>query len=820
MLITRNSIIALACLGFTLPAFGQTGWVNYVDETATRLPTPLNNPALSTTDVEEKDYAWGDVDNDGDIDLIVVRKQPFTSPGKDPNVLFMNEGFAEGHAANGVFVDRTSQYASASDVAGDQGFLTPTNDRDVVLVDVNNDGWLDMVTAVTLTDNQAKHLSHPRVYMNLGEIAGNWQGFRYEDARIPQMHPTAGPRFCSVAAGDVTGDGFADLYFGDYDSGGAQIFDFNNRLLINDGTGFFTDETATRLTPTMSDSAFGAASVIADMNGNGVADIVKQTSLNVPTHVAVTYNDPANQGVFNFYDTVYANSPYFISVGDLNGDGLLDIVVTDDGTDRYMLNQGNDASGHATFNTLTFPSIPSGAFGSNSVIADLNNDGLNDVLIADVDVDIVGCNRRMHIYRNLGGAPDVAFEEQGSVIPDALLGGTHDVAVFDINQDGWLDLVVGRCGSTEVWINQPPIGLVYSYPQGLPAFVTPDQPFDFQVQVSSFGGGSPTPGTGMLHYSVNGAPFIAVSMVDLGANLYQASLPAAACPEQISFYVSSDMTGGGTFVDPSGAPANTFNAVAAAGTNIALRDTIEGDVSAWTVINHPTLTSGAWEQADPNGTILSGQLAAPEDDATQGAANVMAFVTQNGAVGGGPGVADVDGGPTRLHTPMFDLTGTDATISYSRWFFSSDIANADELSVDISNDGGATWIRVPDHTTTGTGSAWETVSFVVSDYIASTATMQVRFTASDSINPSITEAGIDNFQVEVVLCGTPCVGDITPAGGNGTVNIDDLVAVLNAFGACPAPPATCDADITPAGGNGVVNIDDLVAVLNAFGLCP
>jgi|GEM_PF-2359712 len=69
----------------------------------------------------------------------------------------------------------------------------------------------------------------------------------------------------------------------------------------------------------------------------------------------------------------------------------------------------------------------------------------------------------------------------------------------------------------------------------------------------------------------------------------------------------------------------------------------------------------------------------------------------------------------------------------------------------------------------------------------------------------------------------PCAADISPVfgGGNGVVNIDDLVAVLNAFGPCPSPPLVCTADITPGGGgNGVVNIDDLVAVLNAFGPCP
>ena len=43
-------------------------------------------------------------------------------------------------------------------------------------------------------------------------------------------------------------------------------------------------------------SAFGAASVIADYNGDGVNDVLKQTSLNAPQHVAVSYNDPLNEG--------------------------------------------------------------------------------------------------------------------------------------------------------------------------------------------------------------------------------------------------------------------------------------------------------------------------------------------------------------------------------------------------------------------------------------------------------------------------------------------------------------------------------------------
>ena len=145
------------CSGFLLilagvfvanPVFAQPDWVQFTNETATRISAGAD---VSTSDPDEKDYIWGDVDNDGDIDLICVRKQPFTSGGVGAfrtNVLFMNE--------NGVLVDRTSTLASASDVPGDNGFLTPTNDRDVILGDFNNDGWLDFVTWSILSISLSK----------------------------------------------------------------------------------------------------------------------------------------------------------------------------------------------------------------------------------------------------------------------------------------------------------------------------------------------------------------------------------------------------------------------------------------------------------------------------------------------------------------------------------------------------------------------------------------------------------------------------------------------------------------------------------------
>lgn len=814
MMSNQYAGILAAGLMVSLAGAASGQWVQFVNETASRLSAPSS---IGTNDIDEKEFAFADIDQDGDIDLVSVRKQPFTTTGKRVNALYMNE--------NGVLVDRTALYASASDVGGDQGFLTPTNDRDVVLADLNGDGWLDMATAVTLTDNQAKHLSHPRIYINLGNDGnGDWQGFQYQDARIPQMHPTAGPRFCSVDAGDVDNDGDLDLYFGDYDSGGAQILDYNNRLLINDGNGFFTDQTNSRLTAEMALSAFGAASHFRDMNGDGVLDVVKQTALNPPQHVAVTYNNVNNAGFFNAYQVVDSAAPYFVAVGDLNNDGRPDMAIADDGPDHFWINNGNNGSGQATFTSFNFQYDVGGddGFAGDAYIKDLNNDGWNDVLITDVDIDITGCNRRMHIFRNLGNAPNVTLREQQSggqiaSIPANELVGMHDVAIFDLNGDGYQDMVFGRCVGIRVWMQVPPTGMSFSYPNGIPGTLVPDQPTNIAVNITPIGGGSVNPATAKMTYSIGGGADVEVAMSHMGGNSYQVTLPAVPCPQTASFGFAANLNAGGTFTDP---PSNgRYTALSADSIDTVNQPFDIAPAPAWTVSNDASLTGGGWERAIPVGTINAGVQAAPNDDAS--ASSDFAYVTQNGAVGGAASASDVDGGPTRLTSPAIDLSGTDATISYSRWFYCNQqgVAGADTLLTEVSNNNGASWTTV--HSTGGTNqgvgtpTSWETVSFVVSDFVTPTDQVLVRFTTNDNPNGSVTEAGIDNFSVAKVVCPTgSCPGDITGPGGtpDGVINVDDLNAILSAWNSNVGIGSPLDV----ANNDGIVNVDDLNVVLSAW----
>ncbi len=173
-------------------------------------------------------------------------------------------------------------------------------------------------------------------------------------------------------------------------------------------------------------------------------------------------------------------------------------------------------------------------------------------------------------------------------------------------------------------------------------------------------------------------------------------------------------------------------------------DDMEND-RGWTVgAAGDDASSGIWERVDPIGTTYNSVVVQCEDDHTP-APGTHCYVTQNGSVGGTAGEADVDGGKTTLISPVFYLAdAVSAEISYWRWYTNNagNNPNEDYWDVDVTADGN-TWISL-EHTNMS-AATWTHKVFELTDYITLTNHVQIRFVASDEINGSLVEAGVDDF---------------------------------------------------------------------------
>jgi hypothetical protein len=832
------AIAAAACATGT--AMAQS-WVTFSNQTASRLVAP---PSMVVGDNLEKDFATGDFDRDGDTDVICARKFPGSIEGGRAKLLLMNEG--------GVLVDRTAAYGQAADAAGSLGMLDATNTRDVKVVDVDNDGWLDLVTATTMSDTVSAMLGQPRVYINLGDDdGGNWRGFRFEDARIPTMVANSGtaanPRFCEIAVGDYNGDGYVDIFYVDYDTpetsgticidlngngstadpgecnqspGENATNDYNNRLLFNRGNsaggpgpGHFFDTGTTSMTSAQLASEFGNACVSGDFNQDGLMDVMRVNTLTGGQDVAVIYNRDTGTGPGRSWTgpvSVYPNlAPYGLATGDINGDGRLDFVVADDGKDRYALHTGNNASGQAIF-SISIINDSLNEFGNAIIIEDLDLDGRKDVIVCDVDADLgpfcPTTGRRTHFYRNTGVA-GALLAEPSSVLPLADLAALYDIAVLDLNGDGWPDMVTGGCSGIKVWINTPPQNLAITLRDGAPSTAAPGQSLSFPVSIVATGGTVLT-GSAKCVYRIDGGTWVEAALAQ-GASPteYLATLPGVSCGQTLSYYLQAQMNlpGNPTFRLPEAAPAQAFSLVPTTGTDVTFADDMESD-RGWTVTNAPALTAGAWQRGDPGGTTNAGAVCEPPDDRTP-TPGVNAWITQIALPGQSAGANDVDGGPTTLTSPAITTGGQDAVVSYWRWYYTSTATQPDLLAVEISVDNGA-WVRT--ETVTANTGVWTRSEWSISEFAAPGASVRVRFVAQDTGTAGLLEAGVDDFAVSIGVCeASSCPADIN---GDSQVGSADLTVVLAAWGS-----AVSSADLNV---DGRVDGLDLAVVLGAWGPCP
>lgn len=339
-----------------------------------------------------------------------------------------------------------------------------------------------------------------------------------------------------------------------------------------------------------------------------------------------------------------------------------------------------------------------------------------------------------------------------------------------------------------------------------PPYAAPMAPTPVSVSVDARFGAEVDPASVALLFRIDGAAsFVEVPMSAAGGDVFTGALPGAVCGRSFEYYFRASTTGGEQALYPPEGETGALSIVVAQ-TATALDDAMEVD-SGWTFgAAGDNATTGVWVRADPVGTS-----AQPEDDHT--VAGTQCFVTGNAAPGSAVGANDVDGGSTTLTSPAMDATagpGGDAILVYHRWYSNDQggAANADSMPVRLSNNNGATWTDI--ELVTENANAWVRREVRVSDFLAPTSQMRLRFVARDEGTGSIVEAGVDDVTLFTVTTCTALAGDID---GDGAVDFTDLNLVLSSYSQTGAPGAIVgDADY-----DGVVGFADLNLVLSNYG---
>ena len=250
-------------------------------------------------------------------------------------------------------------------------------------------------------------------------------------------------------------------------------------------------------------------------------------------------------------------------------------------------------------------------------------------------------------------------------------------------------------------------GVAFEYPDGLPGILTPNVETPFRVNVVESYGGTPVPGSGQLHYSIDGGAVQSVAMNSLGVNEYEAVLPSLSCGSEINYYVSADEIEAGTFYDPRPtSPRHTFPATKI---DTVFADDFEAD-NGWT-------TEGLWQR----GTPLGGGGEHGHEDPTSAYSGSAVFGYNL------TGDYTINMSETHLTSPAINCDGLfDVHVDFMRWL-GVEKPQYDHAYVRISTNG-TTWNIVWENAAEMADSNWIPNQLDISEYADNESTVYLRWT--------------------------------------------------------------------------------------------
>ena len=351
--------------------------------------TPI---ALGLPPLDGSVLAWGDYDNDGQLDLLVSG----TTNGQPSGALtriYHNDG--------GVFTNFIS--------------LTNLYQGAVAWADYDRDGRLDAIVSGLNSSN----VPVTQLYHNNGD--GTFS---------PVNAGFAGAYSGTLAWGDFDNDGAADLFLsGLVPLGVSLAVNQTNiaKLYRNNGDGTFTDINLNLPGPYSGTAAWG------DFDNDGRQDLLLVGELTSRTGVAGIFRNLGN-GVFTnvFNSSLNFENGCSGAWGDYDNDGWLDLGISGYANAAIYHNNGNG--------TFTAKALPATGPAPSLAWGDYNNDGYLDLVVGSASGTV--------LYRNNGTG---TFTSSGIALPP--LASPSWLAWGDFNHDEKLDLILTAGNTTTIYAN-------------------------------------------------------------------------------------------------------------------------------------------------------------------------------------------------------------------------------------------------------------------------------------------------------------------------------------------------------------------------------
>src|ERR1700727_1925572 len=374
-----------------------------------------------------KSVVLGDVNGDGKLDILTVSECNSDCSAGAVNVLLGN--------GDGTFQPAVTYNTGAADA----NFLA--------VADANGDGKLDLLVINICASNNS--CSGGVLSVLLGNGDGTFQ--------TAVNYGSGGESPQGISAADVNGDGKVDIVVvhqctnnGDCSSGLASV-------LLGNGDGSFQNAVNFNSGGVDADSI-----AIKDVNGDGHADLLVANRCNSSldcTYGAVGVLLGNGDGTFQTAFQYASGGQYAESLGvvDLNGDGKLDLVVSNECQSYSSCQNGSSTSvllgnGDGTFQLSTNYASGSDNFGefmelqaaSYILLGDVNGDGKPDVLVTNSCAN----NNNPFICEGTGSVSVLLGYGDGTlqagVIYSSAAYDSYGLATVDVNGDGKADIIVAN----------------------------------------------------------------------------------------------------------------------------------------------------------------------------------------------------------------------------------------------------------------------------------------------------------------------------------------------------------------------------------------